>query len=66
MKKIEIKLTDVKKHKPASKKLKKAGKAINIMLSVAGVCYSLYLLKPKFDKIEGIDTESLVNAQTKA
>lgn len=65
MKKIEIKINNTKKHKPVSKKLKKAGKAINIALSVAGLCYSLYLLKPKFDTFD-VDAESFEKVQTKA
>lgn len=60
MKKIEIKHKS--KQIPVSKKLKKAGKAINLILTISGFCYSLYLLKPKFDTFE-VDAESFEQAQ---
>lgn len=58
-----MKITLKKKKPTLSKKLHKVSKALNLALSVAGICYSLYLLKPRFEKLEGIDPDKLEQVQ---
>lgn len=54
------------KVKSMAKKITKVGTAINIGFMVATIVMAVYIKIPKYDKIEDIDTDVLIEEVSKA